>query len=119
MTRVAHGSGRRGGLLASVPSPHLSPLLVGETPYTLVAFMFLGQPLLAVAVGIFGWEAVRDLRHTKVLKALVSATLEPSALRLAVAAFGGLAVGIEREWSASARRRAPKFAGVRTFLLLA
>ena len=48
----------------------------------------------------------------------MSATLEPSALRLAVAALGGLAVGIEREWSASARQRAPKFAGVRTFLLL-
>jgi uncharacterized membrane protein (DUF4010 family) len=38
--------------------------------------------------------------------------------RLAVAGLGGLAVGIEREWSFQARGRAPRFAGVRTFLLL-
>jgi uncharacterized membrane protein (DUF4010 family) len=44
-------------------------------------------------------------------------TLEP-ALRLGVAALGGLAVGIEREWSARARSRPARFAGVRTFLLL-
>jgi uncharacterized membrane protein (DUF4010 family) len=40
------------------------------------------------------------------------------ALRLGVAALGGLAVGIEREWSTRARGRPPRFAGVRTFLLL-
>jgi uncharacterized membrane protein (DUF4010 family) len=40
------------------------------------------------------------------------------ATRLGVAALGGLAVGIEREWSARARARPPRFAGVRTFLLL-
>jgi len=40
------------------------------------------------------------------------------ALRLGVAALGGLAVGVEREWSAKARGRAPRFAGVRTFLLV-
>src|SRR2546422_798873 len=39
------------------------------------------------------------------------------ALRLGVAGLGGLAVGIEREWSAKSARR-PRFAGVRTFLLL-
>jgi len=38
-------------------------LLVQETPYTLVAFMFLGQPLLATAFLLFGWEVVRELRH--------------------------------------------------------
>jgi uncharacterized membrane protein (DUF4010 family) len=40
------------------------------------------------------------------------------ALRLGVAALGGLAVGIEREWSTRARARPPRFAGVRTFFLL-
>jgi uncharacterized membrane protein (DUF4010 family) len=40
------------------------------------------------------------------------------ATRLGVAALGGLAVGIEREWSARARARPARFAGVRTFLLL-
>jgi hypothetical protein len=45
-------------------------------------------------------------------------SLEP-ALRLGVAALGGLAVDIEREWSAHARIRPARFAGVRTFLVLA
>ena len=40
------------------------------------------------------------------------------ATRLGVAALGGLAVGIEREWSARARARPARFAGVRTFLLV-
>jgi uncharacterized membrane protein (DUF4010 family) len=39
-------------------------------------------------------------------------------LRLAVAALGGLAVGIEREWSARRERDHSRFGGVRTFLLL-
>ena len=39
-------------------------------------------------------------------------------VRLAVAGLGGLAVGIEREWSARASQRSPRFGGVRTFLLL-
>jgi uncharacterized membrane protein (DUF4010 family) len=41
-----------------------------------------------------------------------------TALRLGVAALAGLAVGVEREWSSSRGERAPRFAGVRTFLLL-
>jgi uncharacterized membrane protein (DUF4010 family) len=41
-----------------------------------------------------------------------------SAIHLAVAAFCGLTVGVEREWSARNRKRPPEFAGVRTFLLL-
>jgi len=41
------------------------------------------------------------------------------AARLAVAALGGLAVGIERQWSVVHRRPGPHFAGVRTFILLA
>ena len=40
------------------------------------------------------------------------------ALRLGVAALGGLAVGIEREWSVRRGKHAPHFAGTRTFLLL-
>ena len=40
-------------------------------------------------------------------------------VRLGVAALGGLAVGIEREWSVSREQHVPHFAGVRTFLLLA
>jgi uncharacterized membrane protein (DUF4010 family) len=38
-------------------------------------------------------------------------------VRLAVAALGGLAVGVEREWSARHEQVPPRFAGVRTFLL--
>jgi uncharacterized membrane protein (DUF4010 family) len=38
--------------------------------------------------------------------------------RLGVAALGGLAVGVEREWSGHAAGPAARFAGVRTFLLL-
>jgi uncharacterized membrane protein (DUF4010 family) len=40
-------------------------------------------------------------------------------LRLGVAALGGLAVGIEREWSARKDGERTRFGGVRTFLLLA
>ena len=40
-------------------------------------------------------------------------------VRLGVAVLGGLAVGIEREWSIVHGRHEPHFAGVRTFLLLA
>ena len=39
-------------------------------------------------------------------------------IRLAVGALGGLAVGIEREWSGRAEGERPRFAGVRTFLLI-
>lgn len=39
-------------------------------------------------------------------------------LRLAVAVLGGLAVGIEREWSARGEPENTRFGGVRTFLLL-
>lgn len=39
-------------------------------------------------------------------------------IRLAVAALGGLAVGVEREWSARKEGDSTRFGGVRTFLLL-
>jgi hypothetical protein len=42
-------------------------LLVRETPYTLAAFMFLGQPLLAVAFLLFTIKVFRDLRAKKLL----------------------------------------------------
>jgi uncharacterized membrane protein (DUF4010 family) len=48
----------------------------------------------------------------------VQLPLPDSAVHLAVAAFCGLTVGVEREWSARTRKRPPEFAGVRTFLLL-
>jgi uncharacterized membrane protein (DUF4010 family) len=41
-----------------------------------------------------------------------------TAIRLAVAALAGLAVGIEREWSGHATGPGARFAGARTFLLL-
>ena len=40
------------------------------------------------------------------------------AISLGVAALGGLAVGIEREWSGRIEGETPRFAGVRTFLLI-
>jgi uncharacterized membrane protein (DUF4010 family) len=39
-------------------------------------------------------------------------------IRLGVATLGGLAVGIEREWSTKEAGRVPRFAGVRTFAFL-
>ena len=45
--------------------------------------------------------------------------LSEVAVRFAVAALGGLAVGIERQWSFRMRDQKPRLAGVRTFLLLA
>ena len=42
-------------------------LLVKETPYTLVAFMFIGQPLLAMAAALFLAQVLRDLRRSKLL----------------------------------------------------
>jgi len=43
------------------------PLLVRETPYTFVAFMFLGQPLLALGFILFSISVIRDLRSRQVL----------------------------------------------------
>jgi hypothetical protein len=42
-------------------------LLVRETPYTLVFFMFLAQPLLLAAFVLLGIEIMRDLRARGVL----------------------------------------------------
>ena len=39
-------------------------------------------------------------------------------LRLGIGALSGLAVGIEREWSGRSEAEPPRFAGVRTFLLI-
>jgi uncharacterized membrane protein (DUF4010 family) len=47
-------------------------------------------------------------------------TIDPAnpAVRLAVAALVGLAVGLEREWSVRSRGLSERFAGVRTFVLV-
>ena len=48
----------------------------------------------------------------------MTSDLQTTLLNLAVAALGGLAVGIEREWSARRPGEPARFGGVRTFLLL-
>jgi hypothetical protein len=46
-------------------------------------------------------------------------SIEPqSVLGIAIAALGGAAVGLEREWSGHARGPEAHFAGIRTFTLL-
>ncbi len=42
-------------------------LLARETPYTLTAFMFLGQPLIAVGFVLYAWTVIRDLRRKEIL----------------------------------------------------
>ena len=42
-------------------------LLLKETPYTLVAFMFVGQPLLVIAFLLLAFQAFQDLRSRGVL----------------------------------------------------
>ncbi len=39
------------------------PLLIRETPYTFVLFMFIAQPLLAVAFLLFTVKVFQDLRR--------------------------------------------------------
>jgi len=41
-----------------------------------------------------------------------------AATRLAIAALVGVGVGLEREWSSHTRPREPRFAGLRTFMML-
>lgn len=48
----------------------------------------------------------------------LSLDFDDPVVRLGVAALGGLAIGIEREWSQRQSGGARRFAGVRTFLLL-
>jgi len=43
------------------------PLLIKETPYTFVAFMFLGQPLLLIAFVLFAWKVFQDLRGKQLI----------------------------------------------------
>jgi hypothetical protein len=43
------------------------PLLIKETPYTFVAFMFLGQPLLLIAFALFAWKVFQDLRGKQLI----------------------------------------------------
>jgi hypothetical protein len=54
----------RGAILSTAAGVAVSlVLLVEETPYTLAAFMLLGQPLLAVGWGLLAWEVFRGLRR--------------------------------------------------------
>jgi hypothetical protein len=43
------------------------PLLIKETPYTFVVFMFLGQPLLGIGFVLFAINVFRDLKKTQAL----------------------------------------------------
>jgi hypothetical protein len=43
------------------------PLLIEETPYTFVLFMFVAQPLLAAAFLLFTVKVFRDLRSGHLL----------------------------------------------------
>jgi hypothetical protein len=43
------------------------PLLLKETAYTLVLFMFVGQPLLAAGFVFLGWKVFRDLRNRELI----------------------------------------------------
>ena len=42
-------------------------LFLHAGPYTLVAFMFLAQPLLALAVALFALQVFKDLRRERLL----------------------------------------------------
>ena len=44
--------------------------------------------------------------------------LPPEILRLLIAALGGAAIGVERQWSGHADGPHPHFGGIRTFTLL-
>jgi hypothetical protein len=49
------------GVLASLP------VLVRETAYTLVLFMFVAQPLLVAGFVFFAWKVFRDLRRKELI----------------------------------------------------
>jgi len=58
----------RGAMASTLLGAALSLVLfVRATPYTLVAFMFLAQPLLALGVALFALQVFKDLRREKVL----------------------------------------------------
>jgi hypothetical protein len=67
--RIAPGAGSLRIALASAALGILISLalLVKETPYTLVAFMFLGQPLLLLGFILLGVHVFRDLRARGIL----------------------------------------------------
>jgi hypothetical protein len=43
------------------------PLLIKETPYTFVVFMFVGQPLLGIGFLLFAINVFRDLKKAQAL----------------------------------------------------
>jgi hypothetical protein len=49
------------GVLACIP------VLVRESAYTLVLFMFVAQPLLVAGFVFFAWKVFRDLRRKELI----------------------------------------------------
>ena len=60
LLRVAMAFAALGALLSLA-------LFLHAGPYTLVLFMFLAQPLLLLAVGLFAAQVFRDLRRERLL----------------------------------------------------
>lgn len=62
-TRLVRGSiaAALAGIVACLP------LLIRETPYTFVLFMFVAQPLLAIAFLLFTIKVFRDLRRGQLI----------------------------------------------------
>ena len=60
LLRLAMALAALGALLALL-------LFIHAGPYTLVAFMFLAQPLLGLAVLLFAAQVFRDLRRERLL----------------------------------------------------
>jgi len=54
-------------LLASLAMVLAIPLLIKETAYTFVLFMFVGPPLLLAAAVALGWVIYSELRARQVL----------------------------------------------------
>lgn len=60
LLRVSMGLAVLGALVAAA-------LFLHAGPYTLVAFMFLAQPLLGLAVALFAVQVFKDLRRERLL----------------------------------------------------
>lgn len=60
MLRLAMALAALGALLSLA-------LFLNAGPYTLVAFMFLAQPLLLLAVALFAVQVFKDLRRERLL----------------------------------------------------
>jgi len=65
--RKTAGALRLAVLLTAVALLFSIMLLIKETAYTFVVFMFLGPPLLLVAAAVLGWVILKELRAKQVL----------------------------------------------------